>query len=148
MNYVISLELTVEAKNKKDALNKADELLSNISHVELYDVEKYDGLLLCHCKDDEYRITGHFWHCPSCDSHLTSLGLCPECGTRYEFEENIPFILLRYAEIIQVVDKELRYCLENPDMAFHREYRKGFQNGLIQAKYLITQLATIDDRRF
>lgn len=29
-------------------------------------------------------ISGHLWHCPMCDSHLTSLFLCPECGIRYD----------------------------------------------------------------
>lgn len=29
-------------------------------------------------------ISGHLWHCPVCDVHLTSLFLCPECGVRYD----------------------------------------------------------------
>lgn len=100
-------------------------------------------LLLCNGKDDLSRMAGHYWHCPNCDVHLTSLGLCPECGTRYEFDENAPIVLLRYIDIVQILDKELRWCIENPDKTFHKEYRKGFWNGLIQAKYLVTELAHI-----
>lgn len=29
-------------------------------------------------------LAGHMFHCPNCDVHLTSLGLCPSCATRYE----------------------------------------------------------------
>lgn len=32
-------------------------------------------------------LSGHTWHCPLCDVHLTSLGLCPTCGVRYELPE-------------------------------------------------------------
>lgn len=41
-------------------------------------------------------------------------------------------------EIMQVLNDEIMWCEKNPDKAFHAEYRKGFVNGLIQAKYLIT----------
>jgi RNA polymerase subunit RPABC4/transcription elongation factor Spt4 len=30
-------------------------------------------------------LTGHRLHCPKCGRHLTTLLLCPECGTRYVF---------------------------------------------------------------
>lgn len=31
----------------------------------------------------DYQLTKHNAHCKKCGSHLTSLLLCPECGTRY-----------------------------------------------------------------
>lgn len=45
---------------------------------------------------------------------------------------------LTVAEIMQALNGEILWCEQNPDKAFHAEYRKGFVNGLIQAKYLIT----------
>lgn len=45
------------------------------------------------------------------------------------------------AEIMQILNKEIEWCNENPDSAFHAEYRKGFINGLIQAKYLISEVS-------
>lgn len=45
------------------------------------------ALILCDGRDNsalDASLTGHFWHCPGCDRHLTSLFLCPECGVRYE----------------------------------------------------------------
>ena len=50
---------------------------------------------------------------------------------------------LNLRDIIQVIDEELKWCLKHPDKAFHKEYRKGFMNGLIQAKYLIGSLEEI-----
>ena len=47
---------------------------------------------------------------------------------------------MKTRDIIQVINKELNWCIENPDEAFPAEYRKGFANGLIQAKYLIVGL--------
>ena len=45
------------------------------------------GVLLRLCMGDKNQLdeslTGHKYHCPKCDVHLTSLGLCGECGTRY-----------------------------------------------------------------
>jgi len=43
-------------------------------------------------------------------------------------------------DIIKILDKELKWCFDNPDKTFHKEYRKGFTNGLIQAKYLMVEL--------
>ncbi len=43
--------------------------------------------------------------------------------------------------LYEVIDKELRWCFEHPDPTLKAEYRKGFTNGLIQAKYLIQQIA-------
>ena len=37
----------------------------------------------CDEKDDMECITYHKLHCPACDSLLTSLLLCPDCGVRY-----------------------------------------------------------------
>lgn len=47
------------------------------------------------------------------------------------------------AEIMQVLNKEIEWCNKNPDPAFHTEYRKGFINGLIQAKYLISEMSKL-----
>lgn len=48
------------------------------------------GILLRLCRGDESELdeslTGHKYHCPKCDVHLTSLGLCPNCGTRFEIQ--------------------------------------------------------------
>lgn len=35
------------------------------------------------CEFGAASLSHHDWHCPKCDHHLTSLYLCPECGTRY-----------------------------------------------------------------
>lgn len=39
------------------------------------------------CNSPIKELSKHQWHCPKCDVHLTSLLLCPRCGTRYEREE-------------------------------------------------------------
>lgn len=50
-------------------------------------------------------------------------------------------------EIMQVLNKEIEWCNENPDTAFHAEYRKGFINGLIQAKYLISEVSNMSNEK-
>lgn len=46
-----------------------------------------------------------------------------------------------YAEsYMQAINSEILWCEKYPDPAFHAEYRKGFINGLIQAKYLIQKV--------
>lgn len=44
-------------------------------------------MMLKHCEGDltelDAKLSGHRWHCPKCNKHLTSMMLCPECGTRY-----------------------------------------------------------------
>ena len=47
---------------------------------------------------------------------------------------------MRQKNIIKLIDSEIKWCEENPTKAFSKEYRKGFINGLIQAKYLIDNL--------
>ena len=47
---------------------------------------------------------------------------------------------LSIVDIMQVIDSEILWCEKNPDKAFTSEYRKGFVNGLIQSKYLISEL--------
>jgi hypothetical protein len=59
--------------------------------------------------------------------------------------ENAPDKLLKYAEVIQILENEIKWCIDNPDKAFTNEYRKGFINGLIQAKSLVTKLAYLQD---
>ena len=44
---------------------------------------------------------------------------------------------LTTAEIMQILGKEIMWCEENPDRVLSAEYRKGFINGLIQARNLI-----------
>lgn len=51
---------------------------------------------------------------------------------------------IEHSDAIQVLEKEIKWCIDNPDSAFHPEYRKGFVNGLIQAKYLVSELAKLD----
>ena len=44
-------------------------------------------LLFCTGLDNsalDKHLTGHLWHWPVCDCHLTLLFLCPECGIRYD----------------------------------------------------------------
>lgn len=41
---------------------------------------------------------------------------------------------------MQAINSEILWCEKYPDPAFHAEYRKGFINGLIQAKYLIQKV--------
>jgi hypothetical protein len=41
------------------------------------------------------------------------------------------------AAVMQALGAEIAWCEAHPDKAFHAEYRKGFVNGLIQARYLI-----------
>lgn len=50
-------------------------------------------------------------------------------------------------EVMQVLNKEIEWCNKNPDSAFHAEYRKGFINGLIQAKYLISEASKTRKRK-
>lgn len=51
---------------------------------------------------------------------------------------------MKLDDIMQVLNKEIEWCNKNPDSVFHAEYRKGFINGLIQAKYLISELSKVD----
>ena len=48
------------------------------------------GVLLRLCLGDksmlDESLTNHKYHCPKCDVHLTSVGLCSNCGTRFEIE--------------------------------------------------------------
>ena len=46
-------------------------------------------------------------------------------------------------DAVHAIDKELSWRFENPDYALHAEYRKGFTNGLIQAKYLIGEMLAL-----
>lgn len=44
-------------------------------------------LIICDGNDKtmlDESLAGHIFHCPNCDMHLTSLGFCSHCGTRYE----------------------------------------------------------------
>jgi len=42
--------------------------------------------------------------------------------------------------LIQAINQEILWCIDNPDRTYHKEYRKGFINGLVQAKYIITEI--------
>lgn len=59
--------------------------------------------------------------------------------------ENAPDKILKYIEVIDTLEEETKYCIDNPDKAFSTEYRKGFINGLIQAKSMVTKLAYLQD---
>jgi len=65
---------------------------------------------------------------------------------RYKSSENAPDKLLKYAELIQLFENEIRWCITNQDKGFSPEYNKGFINALIQAKYLVSQLAHLDKK--
>jgi len=44
-------------------------------------------LIICDSNDKtmlDESLAGHIFHCPDCNMHLTSLGLCSHCGIRYE----------------------------------------------------------------
>lgn len=45
-----------------------------------------------------------------------------------------------HREVIEILSKELDWCNKNPMPQFSDEYRNGFRNGLIQARYLVTQI--------
>ena len=50
---------------------------------------------------------------------------------------------LKLDDIIEILNTEIVWCLDHPEKAFHKEYRKGFTNGLIQAKYLISTFSDL-----
>lgn len=76
------------------------------------------------------------------------LAICNSMGTspRFSWLENAPDKLLRYSELIQVLENEIRWCVANPDKGFNTEYNKGFINALIQAKYLVTQFTHLNKK--
>lgn len=43
----------------------------------------------------------------------------------------------------ELIALEIKWCEENPDKAFSAEYRKGFINGLIQARYILGNMQEI-----
>jgi hypothetical protein len=78
---------------------------------------------LKHCDPnicDGESISGHLWHCPNCDAHLTSLFLCPECGVRYDMAFRDIARLLRLAVVQQqynlgnLTEEEARELLSGP----------------------------------
>lgn len=38
---------------------------------------------------------------------------------------------------IDVLNQEIKWCMDNPDGVLSKDFQKGYINGLIQAKYLI-----------
>jgi hypothetical protein len=38
-----------------------------------------------------------------------------------------------------LIEREVIWCEENPDSAFSDEYRKGFINGLVQSRLLVSE---------
>lgn len=48
------------------------------------------------------------------------------------------------ASIIEVIGKEIKWCIEHPDDNLSADYRKGFVNGLIQARYLVGAIHTAE----
>lgn len=55
------------------------------------------------------NLTGHNKYCPKCDSHLTSLYLCPECGVRYDewykADQSIEELADRHAQLMETAKK-------------------------------------------
>jgi hypothetical protein len=49
---------------------------------------------------------------------------------------------LTLAEQIDLLDLEIQWCYNHPDATLPEKFRKGFIAGLIQAKYLLTELAS------
>ena len=50
-------------------------------------------LKICNGKDEtqlDIALSGHKYHCPNCDIHLTSLGFCSNCGVRFDIPEKEP----------------------------------------------------------
>lgn len=47
---------------------------------------------------------------------------------------------MRKSEVIEILSKELDWCNKNPMPQFSDEYRNGFRNGLIQARFLVSQM--------
>lgn len=48
---------------------------------------RFVDMKLCNGVDSselDQALTHHNLHCPDCNVHLTSLFLCPQCGTRFE----------------------------------------------------------------
>lgn len=58
--------------------------------------------------------------------------------------ENAPDKLLKYAELIQIFENEIKWCVANPGEAANHEFNRGFLNGLTQAKYLVTKLTHLN----
>lgn len=57
-----------------------------------------------------------------------------------------PDKLLKYAELIQVFENEIKWCVANQDKGSSPEYSKGFIYGLMQAKYLVNELAHLNKK--
>lgn len=49
-------------------------------------------------------------------------------------------------EITHLLGEEILWCERNPDSAFHPEYRKGFVNGLIQARYIVGKYKSVREK--
>lgn len=61
------------------------------------------------------------------------LGFEDDDGSISPLQENP----LSARDIVRLIGHEILWCENNPDPAFTAEYRKGFINGLIQARQII-----------
>lgn len=63
------------------------------------------------CSDGHASMTGHDWHCPGCDIHLTSGGVCPACGERWDMicescqQGDVPKLLDSHGVVMEKSDE-------------------------------------------
>lgn len=84
------------AKNEIQAIEKAARKIDSQT-VDFFDPSIFEikYITICEGNDNgglDESITGHCYHCPNCNKHLTSLFLCPACFTRYDIPETARYI--------------------------------------------------------
>lgn len=113
----------------------------------------------CGWKGHHSRLKGHYeevgleliWHtyCPRCQSEEVEplettedyfVGYNIETGE--EFEE--PEKLIHFHAVMQLLENEITWHKKMEGIAPSPEFGKGFIQGLIQARYLISELSEID----
>lgn len=57
-----------------------------------------------------------------------------------------PDKLLKYSELIQIFENEIKWCIANKDKGSSPEFNQGFINALMQAKYLVNELAGLNKK--
>lgn len=74
--------------------------------------------------------------CPSCGySIITNSTICTKCGWVKKKE-----VTLTPEDIIDTLQSEIVWCLDNPDKDLNHDQQMGFMNGLRQAQTLITRM--------
>ena len=51
---------------------------------------------------------------------------------------------MRWSDVMNLLDQEIEWCIENPTCIVDKKYANGFIDGLKQAKYLITRAYKIE----